>query len=276
MDLAPLPLPDAINALIHWMQFNLDPVFGPFKATITTIDQWARDFLFAVPPYVVIGAAAGCMIWRRRFIAASGIALGLAIIVNLGLWRPAMDTVALVAIASGLSILVGVPTAILIAESRTAKAAVVPLLDYMQSTPAFVYLIPAVIFFGIGAVPGVLATAAFALPPVTRAVALGLEQVDPRLVEAGRAFGASRFQILCKVKLPLAGTYLQVGLNQCIMMALSMVVICSLIGARGLGVEVITALTQMNLAKGIEAGICVVLLAMVLDHLCRPKDKRDI
>lgn len=276
MDFAPLPLPDAINTLIQWMQFNLDPLFGPFKATITTIDQWTRNGLFAVPSYVVIGGAAGWMIWRRRFIGAGGVTLSLAIIVNLGLWRPAMDTVALVAIASGLSILIGVPTAILMAENRAAKAAVVPLLDYMQSTPAFVYLIPAVLFFGIGAVPGVLATAAFALPPITRAVALGLEQVDPRLVEAGRAFGASRFQILCKVKLPLAGTYLQVGLNQCIMMALSMVVICSLIGARGLGVEVITALTQMNLAKGIEAGTCVVLLAMVLDHLCRPKDKRDL
>jgi ABC-type proline/glycine betaine transport system permease subunit len=276
MDFAPLPLPDAINALIQWMQFNLDPVFGPFKATITTIDQWARDALFALPSYVVIGGAAGFVMWRRRIAAACGVALGLAIIVNLGLWRPAMDTVALVAIASGLSVLAGVPTAILIAESRTAKAAIVPLLDYMQSTPAFVYLIPAVLFFGIGAVPGVLATAAFALPPVTRAVALGLEQVDPRLVEAGRAFGASRFQILRKVKLPLAGTYLQVGLNQCIMMALSMVVICSLIGARGLGIEVITALAQTNLAKGIEAGTCVVLLAMVLDRLCRPKEKREI
>ena len=276
MELPPLPLPDAINALIQWMQFNLDPVFGPFKATITTIDEAARNALFAVPAYAVIGAAAGFMIWRRRLVAACGVALGLALIVNLGLWRPAMDTVALVAIASGISILVGVPTAILIAESRTAKAAIVPLLDYMQSTPAFVYLIPAVLFFGIGAVPGVLATAAFALPPVTRAVALGLEQVDPRLVEAGRAFGASRFQILRKVKLPLAGAYLQVGLNQCIMMALSMVVICSLIGARGLGVEVITALTQMNLGKGIEAGTCVVLLAMVLDRLCRPREKREI
>jgi glycine betaine/proline transport system permease protein len=276
MELVPLPLSEAINALIQWMQFNLDPVFSPFKAIITTIDDLTRDALLAVPPYAVIGGAAGWMLWRRRLIAACGVALGLAIIVNVGLWRPAMDTVVLVAMASGLSILVGVPVAILIAESRTAKGAVIPVLDYMQSTPAFVYLIPAVLFFGIGVVPGVLATAAFALPPVTRAVALGLEQVDPRLVEAGRAFGASRFQILRKVKLPLAAAYLQVGLNQCIMMALSMVVICSLIGARGLGIEVITALTQMNLAKGIEAGTCVVLLAMVLDRLCRPKDKREI
>jgi glycine betaine/proline transport system permease protein len=145
----------------------------------------------------------------------------------------------------------------------------------MQTTPAFVYLIPAVLFFGIGAAPAVLATAIFAMPPVTRALTLGIDQVDPAIVEAGRAFGARRLQILWKIKLPLAMPYIRVAVNQCIMMALSMVVVCALIGARGLGVEVITALSQLNLGQGIEAGIAVVLIAVVLDRVFVPENPRS-
>jgi len=275
-DLPTLPLADAINAIIAWMQFGLDGIFGPIKVVIEGADQILRDCLYGMPSYLMIAVAAAIMAYRRRYAAAVGVAVALAFIANLGLWRAATDTLSLVTIASLLSILLGIPAAVLIAENRAAKAIILPLLDYMQSTPAFVYLIPAVLFFGIGTVPGVIATAAFALPPVTRALAVGLEQVPSAMIEAGTAFGATRLQLIYKVKVPLARAYLYAGISQCIMMSLSMVVICALIGARGLGVEVVTALTQMNLAKGIESGIAVVMLALVLDTLCRPRERREV
>jgi ABC-type proline/glycine betaine transport system permease subunit len=271
-----VPLADGINAGIAWMQRNLDGVFDPVKVSIDWIDGMTRSGLYAIPSYVLIGTICAFLIYRRRFWPAAVVALALATIANLGLWHAALDTVSLVAIASVFSVLVGIPTAILMAESRGATAVIVPALDYMQSTPAFVYLIPAILFFGIGTVPGVIATAAFALPPVARALALGLEQVPGPLLEAGTAFGSSRLQILCKIKLPLARPYLYAGIGQCIMMALSMVVICALIGARGLGVDVVTALTQMNLAKGIESGVAVVLLALALDRICRACERQGL
>lgn len=275
MELPTLPIADWISAVIRWMQINLDGVFSTVKSALVGTDamlSWA----FAAPPaWLAIGGIAILLAWRRRFLAAVGIAAALALIANLGLWRAATETLALVAMASALALALGGPLGILTAESRVARAIVTPILDYMQTTPAFVYLIPAVLFFGIGAAPAVLATSAFALPPVTRAVALGLNQVSPTVVEAGRAFGATRLQILWKIKLPLALPYIRVGVNQCIMMALSMVVVCSLIGARGLGVEVITALTQFNLGQGIEAGIGVVLIAVVLDRVFVPENRRS-
>lgn len=276
MEIPPLPLADWISALVRWMQFNLDGVFGAIKSVLILADGTLRSLLGVAPPWALIGGIALMLLWRRRLGAAVGIAAALALIANLGLWRAATDTIALVLVASALALAVGAPLGILIAESRVARAVATPVLDYMQTTPAFVYLIPAVLFFGIGAAPGVLATAAFALPPVTRALAVGLDQVSPQAIEAGRAFGGSRMQILFKIKLPLALPYFRVGVNQCIMMSLSMVVICSLIGARGLGVEVITALSQMNLAQGIEAGLAVVLVAATLDRLFDPGSPRKL
>ena len=260
----PLPLADWISAIVRWMQFNLRGAFDVIAAGLVLADDFLRGLLGIAPSWGWIGGISLLLLWRRRWGMAIVIGLALSLIANLGLWRAAMDTVALVLVASALAVVVGAPLGLLIAESRAARAVATPILDYMQTTPAFVYLIPAVLFFGIGAAPGVLATVAFALPPVTRALALGLDQVSPQAIEAGRAFGASRLQILFKIKLPLALPYFRVGVNQCIMMSLSMVVICSLIGARGLGVEVITALSQVNLAQGIEAGIAVVLVAATL------------
>jgi len=276
MEMPTLPLAARISAVVHWMQFNLDGVFGTIKAALVMADLALRGLLGAVPPWGLIGGIALILLWRRRFGAAVAITVALALIANLGLWRAATDTVALVLLSAVLALGVGAPLGVLVAESRAARTIVTPILDYMQTTPAFVYLIPAVLFFGIGAAPGVLATAAFALPPVTRALALGLDQVSPQAIEAGNAFGASRLQLLFKIKLPLALPYFRVGVNQCIMMSLSMVVVCALIGARGLGVEVVTALTQMNLAQGIEAGLAVVLVAATLDRLFDPGSSRRL
>lgn len=276
MEMPRLPLAAWISAVVHWMQFNLDGVFGAIKAALVMADLALRGLLGAVPPWELIGGIALTLLWRRRFGAAVAITVALALIANLGLWGAATDTVALVLLSAVLALGVGAPLGVLVAESRAARTIVTPILDYMQTTPAFVYLIPAVLFFGIGAAPGVLATAAFALPPVTRALALGLDQVSPQAIEAGQAFGASHLQLLFKIKLPLALPYFRVGVNQCIMMSLSMVVVCALIGARGLGVEVITALTQMNLAQGIEAGLAVVLIAATLDRLFDPGSSRRL
>jgi ABC-type proline/glycine betaine transport system permease subunit len=276
MEMPRLPLAAWIDALVRWMQFNFDGVFGAIKSALLMADVALRGLLGAVPHWGWIGGIALVLLWRRRFGAAVGITVALALIANLGLWRAATDTVALVLIATGLALGVGAPLGVLVSESRLARAVVTPVLDYMQTTPAFVYLIPAVLFFGIGAAPAVLATATFALPPVTRALAVGLDQVNPQAIEAGRAFGGSRLQVLFKIKLPLALPYFRVGVNQCIMMSLSMVVVCALIGARGLGVEVVTALTQMNLAQGIEAGLAVVLVAATLDRLFDPGSSRKL
>jgi glycine betaine/proline transport system permease protein len=270
MTIPVLPLTTWIENAIRWMQVNLGPFFDAIKIALISVDTFLRGIFLLVPPWAAVAVCVAVLIWRRRRVAAVGVGLALALIANLGLWRATTDTLALVALAAGLSVLIGTPLGILISESRIARAVVTPVLDYMQTTPAFVYLIPAVLFFGIGAAPGVLATAAFALPPVARAVALGLDEVSPVMIEAARAFGANRFQLLVKVKLPLAAPYFWLGINQSIMMSLSMIVICALIGARGLGVEVVTALTQMNLANGIEAGLAVVLLASTLDRMFVP------
>ena len=140
----------------------------------------------------------------------------------------------------------------------------------MQTTPAFVYLIPSVLFFGIGAAPGVFATVVFALPPLTRNVALGIQEADAKVIEAAEAFGANRIQLLRKVKIPLALPYIAIGINQCVMMSLSMVVMASLIGARGLGTAVVTSLAQVDFPTGIESGLAVVAVAIALDQISRP------
>jgi glycine betaine/proline transport system substrate-binding protein len=269
-----LPIANWIGAIILWMQFHLEGVFDTIKSALGGADAILSTAFDAVPDWVIIGAITICVMLQRRFAAALATAAALALIANLGLWHATTETLALVALAATLALLIGAPLGVLVSESRIARMIVLPMLDYMQTTPAFVYLIPAILFFGIGAAPGILATAVFAMPPVTRALSLGLEQVSPAMIEAARAFGATRLQILWRIKLPLARPYIGIAVNQCIMMALSMVVVCSLIGARGLGVEVITALAQLNLAQGIEAGVAVVLVAVVLDRLFVPPRMR--
>jgi len=180
-----------------------------------------------------------------------------------------METLSLVLIAAGSAVSLGVPMGILVAESRVARVIVSPILDFMQTMPSFVYLIPTVLFFGVGSVSGIIATVIFAFPPPVRLTALGLTQIDREVIEAGEAFGCNRWKLLTKIKLPLSIPSIILGVNQCIMMSLSMVVIASLIGARGLGALVVKSLSQVDIILGIEAGVSVVLIAMVLDRLSR-------
>ena len=185
----------------------------------------------------------------------------------MGFWEATMQTLALVLSSTCLALIVGVPLGVWTANSPRAEKILRPVLDLMQTMPAFVYLIPAVLFFGLGAVPGVFATIIFAMPPVVRLTGLGIRQVPKNVVEASRSFGATRWQLLYKVQLPLALPTILTGVNQTIMMSLSMVVIAAMIAAGGLGEIVLKGITQMKIGLGFEGGIAVVILAIILDRI---------
>uniref|UniRef100_Q11F99 Binding-protein-dependent transport systems inner membrane component n=1 Tax=Chelativorans sp. (strain BNC1) TaxID=266779 RepID=Q11F99_CHESB len=185
----------------------------------------------------------------------------------LGLWDLTMQTLALMLMATLISCLVGIPTGVLVAKVRVMRNILIPMLDIMQTMPSFVYLIPAIMLFGLGKVPAVLATIIYGVPPLIRLTSLGIRQVDQEVVEAALAFGSSSRQILFGVELPLAVPTILAGLNQTIMMSLSMVVVSSMIGARGLGQQVLEGIQTLDVGKGLEAGVGIVILAVVLDRI---------
>jgi glycine betaine/proline transport system permease protein len=193
----------------------------------------------------------------------------LLLIMNQGYWTETIETLALVIFATGLCMLIGVPIGIAAAHRPWLYTAIRPILDLMQTIPTFVYLIPALILFGLGIVPGLISTIIFAMPAPIRLTYLGVASAPKPLVEAGEAFGATRRQLLWKVELPYAMPNIMAGLTQCIMLSLSMVVIAALVGADGLGVPVVRALNTVNIAKGFEAGLAIVLLAILLDRVCK-------
>lgn len=236
------------------------------NATENGID-WVIDTLMSVPPYLLIAAIAaiGWRLGGRR----TGIftAAGLALLWNLRLWHPTIETLTLVLFSTAVAVGMGLPLGILAALSRTAYRIIMPILDFMQTMPAFVYLIPAIPFFGLGPVSAIFATVIFAMPPAIRLTTLGIRQVPADLVEAADAFGSTRMQKLFKVQLPLAVPTIMAGINQTIMLALSMVVIAAMIGAGGLGGEVWKAIQRLQPGMGFQAGIAVVILAMILDRI---------
>ncbi|MEN9848281.1 MAG: hypothetical protein RL368_1021, partial [Pseudomonadota bacterium] len=201
-------------------------------------------------------------------------AVGLLFVWNLRLWLPTVETITLVLIATFIAILLGVPLGIYTALSPTARRIVMPILDFMQTMPAFVYLIPAIPFFGLGVVSAIFATVVFAMPPAIRFTCLGIQQVPEQLIEAADAFGSTPRQKLFKVQLPLAVPTIMAGINQTIMLSLSMVVISAMIGAGGLGGEVWKAIQRLQAGAGFEAGIAVVILAMLLDRITQNIAKR--
>ena len=213
--------------------------------------------------------------WRK---AGKGVAvftiLGLLLIHNLEFWEETMQTLALVLSSTFIALLIGVPLGIWSANSDRCNSILRPFLDFMQTMPAFVYLIPAVLFFGLGPVPGAFATVIFAMPPVVRLTNLGIRQVPENIVEATRSFGATNSQLLFKVQLPLAMPTILTGVNQTIMMSLSMVVIAAMIAAGGLGEIVLKGITQMKIGLGFEGGIAVVILAIILDRITQGITKK--
>jgi ABC-type proline/glycine betaine transport system permease subunit len=245
--------------------------FGFFFDFVRAIFSGAYDlvdFALASPPFwviILIAAALGLMIRGWKF--AVGTAAGLLVIVGVNQWANAMDSLALVLVASVLAIVFSVPLGILAAKSALASNLIRPVLDFMQTMPAFVYLIPALILFRVGVVPGIVATIIFAMAPGVRLTELGIRKVDHEVVEAGQAFGASPWRILRQIQLPLAMPTIMAGINQVIMLSLSMVVISGMVGAGGLGQQVVASLNRIDVSLGFEAGLSVVILAIFLDRI---------
>lgn len=262
-----IPLGSWVAAGVDWIKDNLDGFLSGVSFVVAfLVDGLTRALLS--PHFVVIIVIAALIAWLvRSWQLAIGTIISFGLIVAMGLWVPAMQTLALVLVAAVIAVLIAIPLGIWSARNATVRAILKPILDFMQTMPAFVYLIPAIVFFSIGVVPGLVATVIFALPPGVRLTELGIRGVDSETVEAGQAFGAKPGQILRGIQLPLAMPTILAGVNQVIMLALSMAVIAGMAGADGLGKLVVEAISTINIAKGVEAGLGVVLLAVFLDRV---------
>ena len=261
-----LPLGDAVEAFVDFLGDALGWLFDAIALALAVVYE-GLDWALRTPPFwAVILVLAAVALWVKGVKLAVGTALGLVLIVAVDQWDAAMDTLALVLVASAIAIAIGIPVGIWAARNDHVSRVVRPALDFLQTMPAFVYLIPAIIFFGVGAVPGMIATILFALAPGVRLTELGIRGVDPEVVEAGHAFGATPGRILRQIQLPLALPSIMAGVNQVIMLSLSMVVIAGMVGAGGLGGEIVRAIGRIDVGLGFEAGIAVVIIAMILDR----------
>ncbi|WP_017754799.1 ABC transporter permease [Calidifontibacillus oryziterrae] len=262
-----LPLADWIDGFIDWLTATFGAAFDGISEGLKAFVEGIVDGLGVIPPIIVIILMA-LLTWKicNRNIGLFTL-VGLFLIDNLGYWEPMLDTIALVLTSVILSIVIGIPIGIWASQSKVVKSIVIPILDFMQTMPAFVYLIPAIFFFNIGVVPGVVASVIFATPPTIRLTILGIEQVPGDIIEATEAFGSTTNQRLLKVQLPLAMPTIMAGINQSIMLALSMVVIASMVGAPGLGTDVYRAVTQIKTGVGFEAGLAIVIIAIILDRI---------
>jgi len=262
-----IPIGSWVAAFVDWVKDNLDGLLDAVSFVFGFLVNGLTAGLLSLH-FVAIIAIAALIAWLvRSWQLAIGTAVSLLLIVGMNLWVPAMQTMSLVLVATVVAVLVAVPLGIWSARNATVRAVLKPALDFMQTMPAFVYLIPAIVFFGIGVVPGMVATIIFALPPGVRLTELGIRGVDGETVEAGQAFGAKPGQILRGIQLPLAMPTIMAGVNQVIMLALSMAVIAGMAGADGLGKMVVEAISTINIAKGVEAGLGVVLIAVFLDRV---------
>ncbi len=262
-----IPIGDWVDTGVEWLTDNAEWLFSAISDALGgLIDLLEAALLWPPPLVLVILLAAVALIVRNwRFGLFTGASF--ALVAMMGLWDDAMSTLALVLVASLAAVLIGLPLGILAARKDGFSAFVRPVLDFMQTMPSFVYLIPAIVFFGIGKVPGAVATLVFSMPPVVRLTELGLRQVDREVVEAGEAFGAAPRKILTSIQIPLALPTIMAGVNQTIMLALSMVVIAGIVGAGGLGAVVFRGVTRLNVGLGFEGGLSVVILAIFLDRI---------
>lgn len=269
MQLPELPVGKAAGSLVGWIDGYFGWLLDGVSEGLGSLIEGFQDLLLAIPAPILI-LLATMLVWfvTRREIKLAGLtALGLLLIWNLHLWDLAMLTLALVLVSTFLALAVSIPLGIAAAGSDALNAVLRPVLDLMQTMPSFVYLIPAVIFFGLGSVPGAIATVIFAIPPALRLTNLGIRQVPTELIEVADAFGSTPRQKLFKVQLPVALPTIMAGVNQCIMLALSMTVIASMIGAGGLGYQVLVGIQRVDIGMGFEAGLAIVIIAIILDRI---------
>lgn len=271
-----------VEQFVDWLSTVGRPFFDQVAYIIGTSVKNLQVILNAIPTPLMIAIIALIALiamtgirsfptriknYRRSFSLPVFVFLGLTLISLMGFWSQLIDTLVLVIVSTVIILLIGIPLGILCAKSPKIDATVRPILDFMQTMPAFVYLIPAILFFSVGDVPGVLATVIFSLPPAVRMTSLGIKEVPEDIIEASLAFGCTNSQMLYKVQIPLAMPTILAGVNQTIMLALSMVVICSMVGAGGLGESVYASIQQADMALGFEAGLSIVILAIILDRI---------
>jgi glycine betaine/proline transport system permease protein len=266
---------EPVDAAVDWAQINLYEIEGTPFGTGPLSDFLTINLLLplrnllqeqlAWPALIMLAVVLAYLLasWRLGLVSV----LGWLSIGALGMWSNAMDTFSQVIVAVVLSVAIGLPVGILTARSTLVERLLRPILDTLQTIPAFVYLVPMIMLFNLGRVPGVLASILYALPPIIRLTSLGIQQVDTTVVEAAKSFGSSRWQMLYKVQLPLALPSIMMGVNQTVMMVLAMVVVAGLVGGSGLGFEVVSALAENELGRGLEAGLSIVALAIILDRL---------
>ncbi|MDD3364553.1 MAG: proline/glycine betaine ABC transporter permease [Syntrophomonas sp.] len=270
-----LPINRWTDIGINYLQLKFGTSFDALSAFLKSMIVSLQDLLLFIPPALLITLIA-LLSWKfaNKKVALFSI-IGMYLIYNVGLWDATMQTLAMVIGSVALCILVGLPLGILSAKKEAAHRIISPILDFMQTLPAFVYLLPAVTFFHLGVVPAVIATLIFAMPPVIRLTDLGIKQVPEELVELGKSFGSTFYQMLFKIELPLARPTIMAGINQCIMLSLSMVVISAMIGAKGLGGEVWRSIQRMEIGNGFEAGLAIVVIAMILDRITQSFGKSN-
>lgn len=262
-----IELGEWVDSAVDWLQSHLSWLFDAISSVVNGMQDGIYAVLSAPEPLLFAGILAVVAWWLRGLTAGALAFAGFALIDSIELWDEAMSTLALVLVATIITLALAIPLGIWSSRSRTVSAVTRPVMDFMQTMPAMVYLIPGIIFFGVGPVPGIIATIIFALPPGVRMTELGIRQVDGELVEAAEAFGTTPRDILFRVQLPLAVPTIMAGVNQVIMLGLSMVVIAGMVGAGGLGGAVYSAIGNVDIGLGFEAGISIVILAMYLDRM---------
>ncbi|MDL2290504.1 proline/glycine betaine ABC transporter permease [Desulfovibrio sp. OttesenSCG-928-F20] len=268
MTIPRIPLGDWISSFLDFFVLHVAPATRAFSGVVETGINLVESGLMAVPPPITILFFA-LLAWlaSKKIGLPLFTVLGFSLIWSMDFWPATMTTLSMVVVATFLAMLIGIPLGILAGISRVAERCITPVLDIMQTMPSFVYLIPTIPLFGLGKVAAVFATLVFALPPAIRMTCLGIRQVPEELVECAEAFGATRWQRLVKLELPLAAPTILAGINQTVMLALSMVVVAAMIGARGLGGEVWKAIQRLNVGLGFEAGIGIVIIAIFLDRI---------
>ena len=264
-----LPVSELIESGTQWIVDTFSSFFNFITTTGSSFMDTFTNVLSWIPPvlFILLITILAYFANQRKWGLSVFTLIGLGYILNQGLWSQLIDTIALIVVAAIITVIIGIPIGILTAKSDTANSIVQPILDFMQTMPAFVYLIPAVAFFSIGMVPGIFASFIYALAPTVRFTNLGIREIDPELIEASESFGSTGNQKLFKIELPLAKNTIMAGVNQTVMLTLSMVVIASMIGAPGLGGNVLTALQRAHVGDGFVSGLAIVILAVIVDRL---------